>query len=259
MSSPAAEDLDVRGRLGAHPVEPHPPVVLPLLLGQARRIEPADVVVGLAAGQPGDGGVPGTVDRALDLLAGRHVEHAQHALLGAALGELVGEQVPLHARLPRVERRQAGGVDGHRVDEHALGALGVHRDEDAVLLVTLPADEEAPVAAPDRDADHAGGEELAQPRGERGTARPGRGLLGEERVLGLRPGDRPGILDVLEPPVRVGHAVAVELLDEVEPFRWRDTPGRSAVVTPLTLGGGGERWVVRASCGHGTAWQDAEA
>jgi hypothetical protein len=135
-----------------------------------------------------------------------------------------------------------------------------------VLLVALAPDEEAPVPAPHRDADDARGKELAQPGGKRRTARPGRCLLGEELVLGLGPGDRPGILDVLEPAVRVGHAAAVELLDEVEPFRrWvagarrRKLGSRHAAHLRWrpTVGG----WLPGAPrcCGTAATWQDAEA
>ena len=107
----------------------------------------------------------------------------QHRLLGAARGDLVGEQVALLGRLPGVEGRRAGRVERHRVDEHALGAVGVDGEQYGVLLLGGAAHEELPVAAPRRRADDAcaeqGRDPLAQPLAA-GHVLDG---LGEQRVL----------------------------------------------------------------------------
>ena len=130
-----AEHLDVGRRVGADPVQPDPPVELLLAGGHQLRREPAHVVVGLAARQPGDGRVAGPVDRAVHRRAGGDVHDVQHRLLVAARGELVGEQVAL---LGRAARRPASslpvGSMRDRVDEHPLGAVRVDGEQHRVLL-----------------------------------------------------------------------------------------------------------------------------
>ena len=91
------------------------------------------------------------------------VHDPQHRVLAAALGQLVGEQVALLAGLPGVQRRRAGRVDRHRVDEDPLGAVRVDGQQHGVLLGGQPAQQEGPLAAPGRRADDAGAEQLGDP------------------------------------------------------------------------------------------------
>jgi hypothetical protein len=86
-----------------------------------------------------------------------------------------------------------------------------------VLLARVAARGEGALAAPDRDADGAGVHELLQSGGERLAQRESAEHLGGQRVLGLRPLPGARIGRVLEPPVRVGDVVSVQVLDEVEP------------------------------------------
>ncbi len=260
-----AEDLDVVRGIGPEPVEPDPAVVLLLVLGEPGGVEPADVVVAPGPGEPRDGGVARPVDRALDLLARGHVEHAQHALLRAALGQLVGQQVPLLAGLPGIERREAGRVERDRVDEHALGPVGVDREQDAVLLRALPPHEEATVAPPDRDAHDAGGQQVADPVGEGVATGPAGGVLGVQVVLRVRPGLRARVVGVLQPPVRVGHRVAVQVVDEREALGIGVVGGllvrhgrhpRTRGLLPADGPGGPMRWDGRVTR---TLWIDASA
>ena len=72
-----AEDEDVRlgGRTDA--VQEDATVEVALAFGQQRRIDASHVVVRLAAGQPGDGGVAAAVDRAFEDVPGRDVHDVQ--------------------------------------------------------------------------------------------------------------------------------------------------------------------------------------
>ena len=56
-----------------------------------------------------------------------------------------------------------------------------------MLLRALPPHEEATVAAPDRDAHDAGGQQVADPVGEGVAAGPAGGVLGVQVVLRVRP------------------------------------------------------------------------
>jgi hypothetical protein len=99
--------------------------------------------------QPGDGGVARAVDGPVDELAARDVHDPQHRLLGAAFGELVGQQVALLRGLPAVERRGAGRVDRHRVEQHPLGAVGSTVSSTACSCSRAP-HEEAALPTPGR-------------------------------------------------------------------------------------------------------------
>ena len=70
--------------------------------------------------------------------------------------------------------------------------------------------------APDRDAHDAGGQQVADPVGEGVATGPAGGVLGVQVVLRVRPGLRARVVGVLQPPVGVGHRVAVQVVDERE-------------------------------------------
>jgi hypothetical protein len=187
-----AEHQHVVVRVRPHAVQPDPPVVLRLVRRQRPRRQPPHVVVRRPtfepAAQPAHRRVPRAVDRAVDDGAARDVHHPQHALLRAALGELVGQERAVVVRLPVVQRRQALGVDRDRVDQHALGLAAVRAglgdEQDGVLLVPGAPDEEPPVAAPDRHADDARAEQLGQPAGD--ASRPGHSAACSREQVVLR-------------------------------------------------------------------------
>ena len=210
-----AEDLDVGIRVRAEPVQPDPAVVLALVHRQGFGRQPPDVVEGIAARQPGHRGVPGPVDRAVDVRTRRDVEHPQDALLVAALGQLVGDEVALRGGLPGVERDQAGGIDRHRVDQDPFDRAAAVRsrlgdDEDAVFLVAFPPHEEAPFTPPDRDADHAGAQQLTHPGAHALAAGPARRAVREELRLGGGPRHGPVVVGVLQPAVGIRDGVSVQ-------------------------------------------------
>ena len=154
---------------------------LRLVGGDKGRVESTNVVVALTAGQPRDRRVARAIDRAIDDLTGRHVHDADDRFLRAALGELVGEQIAFLAGLPGVERGEARGVELHRVDEHALGSVGVDRAQHGELLARVTAHEESAIASERRRADTARGRELQQPGAPVVERGPLRALLVEER------------------------------------------------------------------------------
>ena len=129
-----AEDHHVVVGRVADPVQVDPVVVHRLVGRHVLGGEPAGVVEPLAAGQPGDGGVAGARQRAVDDRARVDVEHEQRALLVAADGQLVGEQPAFLVGLPAVQRGLAAGVERRRVDEGALGAVGLPYEDGGVLL-----------------------------------------------------------------------------------------------------------------------------
>jgi hypothetical protein len=57
----------------------------------------------------------------------------------------------------------SGGVEGDRVDERPLCAVGVDGEQHGMLLLGRAAHEELPVPPPGRPADDAGTEQLGQP------------------------------------------------------------------------------------------------
>ena len=213
-----AEDLDVGRRVGAHGVEVDATVELRLVLGHERGVEAAHVVVLLAPREPRDGGVARAVDRSVDDLAGGDVHDPDDRLLRAALGDLVGEEVALLARLPRVEGGEPGGVERHGVEEHALGAVGVDGAQHGELLAGVAAHEEPPVAAERRGADRPGTGELVDARPEVLDRVPLRAVGVEQDRLLHRPGSSPlgiAVRGVLEPAVGVGHEASVQVVDDV--------------------------------------------
>ena len=128
-----AEDHDVLGRVGADRVEIDPPVVLLLPRRYRARRQPAHVVELVAAGQPGDRGVAGAVDRAVEPVAGRHVHDPQGALLVATLREQVGEPLALLGHRPAVEGHRVVLGQGARVDQQAPLAPFLHPERRVVL------------------------------------------------------------------------------------------------------------------------------
>ena len=226
------EDHHVLGGRDADPVQVDATVVLLLALGHRLGGQPPHVVERLAgrspaaarAGQPGHPGVTAAIDRPIHVLPGGHVHDPQHGLLVAALGELVGQQLALLVRLPRVQRGDPRRVDAHRVDEHALrrgrgvlGGAGTGRQQHGVILIGRAAHEELPVAAPGRRADRARPHELGDPRRHDVAARKRRGVLGEQRILRRLPGARFGQVGIFEPAVRIQHHVAEDLVGDFEP------------------------------------------
>ena len=173
---------------------------------------------GARAGQPGHRGVAAAVDGAVHVLAGGHVHDPQYGLLVAALGQLIGEQLPLLVGLPVVQRGDAGRVERYRVDQDAFGRGSPGgREQYGVIGVRGAAEKELAVTAPGRRPDRACPHELGDPRRQRVTARQGRGLLGEQRVLRRQPRARLGGIRVLEPPVRIPYHLSEDLLGDIQP------------------------------------------
>ncbi len=224
-----AEDRRVLGVRGADGMQVDPAVELLFPGGDLARRELAHVVERHPARQPGHRGVPAAGDGAVHVSPGGDVHHPQHRLLVAGGGHLVGQQPSLLVRLPRVQRGQAGRIEGHRVDEHAFRLARPGGQQHPVLLPGQAAHEELPLAAPDRGADIAGFHQLADPGGQPVTRGQRRGLGGPQLVLGRQP--VLGLLagGVLQPPVRVGDPVAVQVFDEVKaPGRGVPRHGRRA-------------------------------
>ena len=70
-------------------------------------------------------------------LTGRYVHHVQNALLTPVLGEAVGEERPVLARVPPVERRRPLGVQRVGIEQHtvrAIGAVPTPRSLDATSI-----------------------------------------------------------------------------------------------------------------------------
>ena len=212
-----AEDQHVLSRVGADPVQPDATVELVLTGRDELGCQPSDVVVGLGAGEPGHRGVARPVDRSVDLGARDDVDDPQDGLLRAALGHLVGQEVSLLGRLPGVERGETAGVEGHGVDERALGAVRVDGQQHRVLLLGRTAHEELAVPAPDRCGHDARVEELADARAKPVLPGPGRAFGGEQAVLGRGPLLGVRRVSILEPPVGVAHGVPEQVFDDVEP------------------------------------------
>jgi hypothetical protein len=158
-----AEDQDVFPGGGADPVQVDPAMELLLAVGHLRGGQPAHVVEGLTAGEPRHGGVAAPVDRPLDPVAERDVHQVEAGLLVAAHRDLVGEQTALLVGLPRVERRETGRVERHRIQQRPLGAVGVDGVENGVLLLRGAPHEELPLPAPHRCADRARPQQLGDP------------------------------------------------------------------------------------------------
>ncbi len=230
-----AEDQHVLVGGRADRVQVHPAVKLLLTGRDLARRELADVIERLAARQPGHRGVAAAADRAVHRLAGYHIQHPQFRLLVPAGGQLVGEQPALLVRLPGIERGQPGRVQGRRVNEHPLRLPRGGRHQRPVFLPGQAAREELPRPAPDRGADVPGAHQLLEPGREPGP--PGQPGLraGPQRVLGPQPFLGFRARRVLQPAVRVGHAVAVQILDETGaagrriPRRRRRCGGRGGV------------------------------
>jgi hypothetical protein len=140
-----AEHQLVTVGVGADPVAPDAPVERGLALGHGVGGQPAAVVIGVAAGQPGQRAVAGAVDRALDGLAAGHLHDPQRGLLVAALGEEVGQPVALQRRHPAVEGDGVVVGQGARVDQGPLGPAGLAHQQHRMLLVAAPALEERPL------------------------------------------------------------------------------------------------------------------
>ena len=213
------EDVLVRGRTDL--VQVDPPVVLALPVRYRLRRQPAGVVEGLAAGQPGHVRVPATVDRPVRQRARGDVDHPQQRLLVAALGQLIGQQPALLVRLPGVQRGQPGRVDGHRVDEHLLRALAQPGAQHAVLAAGIAPGVEAPLAPPGRRPDIARAQQLAYPAGQPVPAGQLLPVRAEQPGLRRQPVLPLGARVVLQPPVGVVDLVTQDVLGQVNPPRMR--------------------------------------
>ena len=142
------------------------------------------VVVGVAAGQPGQRAVAGAVDRPLDRLAAGHVHDEQGGLLVAALGQEVGQPLALQRRHPAVEGDGVVVGQGARVDQDPLGPVGLAHQQDRMLLVAAAALEE-PAVAPSTGTVTSPAEQPLQPFPHRLPFGPPVHPLGQELVLGL--------------------------------------------------------------------------
>lgn len=152
----------------------------------------ANEVERTAVGQPGDWGVPATIDRIIGRIAGLDIEDVQGGLLGTTSRDLVGEQAAVRGRLPVVESGLAGRIQVRRIDQ---GLLDARADDvqDRVVLPGAAAQEEVPITTPDGRRDHAG---------------PGSG--GDLGAEGVAPGQRRGVrqpsLVLRGPP---GHGIGI--------------------------------------------------
>ncbi len=165
-----------------------------------------------AVGQPGDAGRSGVRDAVGEHLAGGDVHHVQHAVLGAALAEPVGDERAVVRGVEPVDGDRPVGSHAGGVDQHAWRAAGsdgaAHHQR--VLVGAMRALEDEQPLAGDREVEHGG------QRHERGKALvpPTPGGPGIERLScsGVVSGDPLGDLGglaVLQPPIGVGHLDAV--------------------------------------------------
>ena len=211
-------DQPVLARRGADAVAPHAAVEGLLARGHLVGVDHADVDELGPAGQPRHRRVAAPVDRRLRLAAGGDVDDVQHRVLVAARRDLVGQQPALQVGQPGVEGGAAGAVDRHRVDQHALVAVRAAHEHDRVFLPGLPARPEPPTRPPQGRAHRARVEQGVHAGGQCVAA----GQLGElgrgQFVLGARPGDGAFVGRVFQPTVGVGDALAVQDVDDVEPW-----------------------------------------
>src|SRR5581483_3360087 len=120
-----AEDQVVGGGVGAEAVEADP-AVEGLLAGRHRLGgEAPDVVEAVPGGRPPERAVAAAVDRAVDVGAGADVHHPQHRLLGAGVGQEVGQEAAVGGRGPAVEGDRVVVRQGAGVDQHPPAGQGI--------------------------------------------------------------------------------------------------------------------------------------
>jgi hypothetical protein len=200
-------------RVAAEPVEEHRAVVVLLfvrdlaLAGKAGVVEPGSI------GEPCYVGSAGVGDSLTVDVAGRDIDHAQHALLRAVLGEAVGEQGAVFAGIPPVQRGGPLGVQRVGIEQHAVGAAAaLAHVEHGLILASVPPLVEVPTAHRHRRAERADREQLRKAGPDGGPLRRRREPAFGERVLCFGPGPRLGAGAVLEPAIRIGYALAEELV-----------------------------------------------
>ena len=184
------------------------------LLGVAR------VVEALAIGQPGYRGEAASLDPVGPILFLVDVAHVERALFVAVLREPEDEQLAVVGRRPPVERgrpilRQRVGID-----QNLVGAFdAVAHVENGLVLVSFAFGVKVAKVtrrhlANRRRADGADAHQLAQAIvKEIATSDPPQHTA-RERVLFIGPALDLVAVSVLEPPIRVGHRLAEQLIDD---------------------------------------------
>ena len=225
---------DERIALGvvAEPVEVDRAVVGLLAVGNGPGRGVAGVVEAGAVGQPGEIGRARARDAVGQRDASDHVQHVQHALFAAVLGQSVGQEGPVVARVVPVERGRAGGIERVGIERHPVGPIDPRADvQDGLVLPAFAPQVEVPAMGRRRDADGADREQLVEPAAN-GCApgHPGQIALGA-CVLRLGPGAGLGAFAVLEPAVGIGDRLPVERVGRVDGRGGRriglSHPGRS--------------------------------
>ena len=185
--------------------------------GQQLRRDTTHVVERLAARDPRDGGVAAAIDGSVDGLTGANVHDVQDRLFVATDGELVGNVVALLGWLPRIQRRQSGRVNGHRIEELTfLGRTRIDRVKHSELLTGLATHHKCTLAAPVGRRHSARTQQLTYARAEVLPEFPFRTLGIHQGRLLRRPllGTRIG--GILEPAVGVSNRATMEVVNEIE-------------------------------------------
>ncbi len=220
VAGPSSVHQHVAGRVGAHPVPPHPAVELLLAGGHQLRGEPADVVQLLAAGQPRHGGVPAAVDGPSSSSPVATSSTNSRDSSSPPVESLVGQPVALPGGRPGVQRRGAGRVERHRVDQHPRSPPSGSRTRSTAC--SWPGSRRVEKARPARHDR----QRRRRRTGTRSASRAAKASRCGQRAQHARSDQAScaavqaavrGVGGVLQPAVGVGDRLAVQVLDEVEP------------------------------------------
>ena len=199
----------------AHPVEVDLREIVLLARGHRARLREARVVEAAVLGGPGDARELGPLDLVRQVLARGHVADVDLLAVGAAAGEAVAQERAVPGGRGGDQGHRPVGAQGVSVEQDALGARqALAHAEHGLVLQPGVAREEVAVAL-------LLGHGHARIVDERGQARldglpRGRVEVGaRERVLGLHPSHRLGIVGRLEPTVGIGDLDAVVVLHHV--------------------------------------------
>jgi hypothetical protein len=109
-------------------------------------------------------------------------------------------------------------VDRIGVEQHWAGGQGRLLVQDRLVLETVVLEEEVPPAFAERRAEALVVPQLGQPLPERGAFRDPLEEGERDLVLGFDPGLGVRGVNVLQPAVRIGNALAVYRLPEAQPW-----------------------------------------
>ena len=183
----------------------------------AARLRVARVVQAAVIGQPGEAGSAGVWDTLdFQIQAAFDVHDVQRAELGTALGQTVRQQAPALGREPPIERDDAAGAQGVRVDHGPLLTLqSVAYDQQRLVQAAVTPLVEAALTSQNWRRDRARHQELVQASVDGSTLWQTIQHRPRELVLRLDPGAGFRRIPVFEPAIRIGHRHAVQDLHDV--------------------------------------------